>query len=118
MPLNSALFALSDPTRRALLHELSGSERQAGELADLFPVSRPAVAKHLRVLKEAGLVRAEKVGRCQIYRLNPGGLQEVEQWMEQASAMWENALTSFKRHAEGRNKHAKHSSNRRGNDNA
>ena len=102
MPLDSALFALSDPTRRALLTELAKTNWKAGELAELFPVSRPAVAKHLRVLKEAGLVRADKVGRCQIYRLNPRGLEEVERWMEQASSMWEDALGSFKRLAEGR----------------
>ncbi len=103
MSLDRSLMALSDPTRRSLVATLARRPCQAGELARLYPISRPAVAKHLRVLKEAGLVEAKRRGRCQIYGLTPGGLSEVQKWVDQASRMWDQALDNFKAFAEGTN---------------
>lgn len=74
--------AIADPTRRAILDSLRIKERPAGELATLFPMSRPAVSKHLRVLRTAGLIRERRVAQSRIYSLAPEPLREVEQWLE------------------------------------
>lgn len=74
--------------------------RRAGELASAFAVSRPAVSRHLRVLREAGLVEAKKVGRAQVYRLRPGGIAEARRWMEETGRFWDVTLESFRRHVE------------------
>lgn len=73
---------------------------RAGELASRFSVSRPAVSRHLRVLREAGLVEATKVGRAQVYRLRPGGIAEARRWMEETGRFWDSALEAFRRHVE------------------
>jgi DNA-binding transcriptional ArsR family regulator len=101
MGIDAALAALSDPTRRDLVEVLGRRPARAGDLAQRFPISRPAVSKHLRVLREAGLVDAEDQGRERIYYLVPHGLDEVKKWMDRASRMWDDALDSFKRYAEG-----------------
>ena len=74
--------------------------RRAGELASVFAVSRPAVSRHLRVLREAGLIEANKVGRAQVYRLRPGGIAEARRWMAETGRFWDVALDSFRRHVE------------------
>lgn len=73
--------ALADPTRRAILELLRKEPRRAGELAARFPVSRPAIAKHVRVLKRAGLIHATRAGTASIYALDPQRLAVVEQWL-------------------------------------
>lgn len=73
--------ALADPARREVLTALGVRELSAGEIAALFPVSRPAVSRHLRVLREAGLVRDELVGRRRVYRLEVSGLEPVTAWL-------------------------------------
>jgi DNA-binding transcriptional ArsR family regulator len=99
--VDRSLTALADPTRRALLGRLAHGPRRAGELAEGFPMSRPAVCKHLRVLKEAGLVKARKQGRKQVYRLAPPqGVEEARKVVEEVSRFWDIALQSFKRYAE------------------
>jgi len=100
MGIDAALAALSDPTRRDIVTALSGGPTRAGDLAQRFPISRPAVSRHLRVLKEAGLVDAEEQGRERVYYLVPRGLDEVRRYMDEASAMWDTALEAFKRFAE------------------
>jgi DNA-binding transcriptional ArsR family regulator len=100
MALDAALAALADPTRRRLLRLVGDRPRKAGELAEAFPVSRPAVSKHLRVLREAGLVEAEPSGRARVYRLTPGGLSEVRRWVEETGRFWDAALEAFRRHVE------------------
>lgn len=100
MSLDLAFAALSDPTRRKVVGLLGEGPRRAGELATAFPVSRPAVSKHLRVLREAGLVVAEKVGRAQVYRLRPGGIGEARRWMEKTGRFWDVSLDAFRRHVE------------------
>jgi DNA-binding transcriptional ArsR family regulator len=100
MSLDMAFAALADPTRRTLLERVSHGPRRAGDLARGFRMSRPAVSKHLRVLKEAGLVEAEKQGREQLYRLSPAGLREVKRSVEEMSRFWDEALASFKAYLE------------------
>lgn len=73
--------AVADPARREVLSALARGDLSAGELALLFPVSRPAVSRHLRVLREAGLVRDELVGRRRVYRLEVDGLVPVMAWL-------------------------------------
>ncbi len=101
MAVDAALAALSDPTRRELVEALGRGPTRAGDLAERFPISRPAVSKHLRVLREAGLVDAEEQGRERVYYLVPRGLDEVKRYMDRASTMWEETLDAFKRYAEG-----------------
>jgi DNA-binding transcriptional ArsR family regulator len=98
--IDRAFAALSDPTRRRILTLVARRPRQAGEIAERFPVSRPAVSKHLRVLREAGLVESRKVGRARVYQLHPRGLAEARRWMEDAGRFWDAALEAFRRHVE------------------
>jgi len=76
-----AFAAVADPARRDILSALARGDLSAGEVAALFPVSRPAISRHLRVLREAGLVRDELVGRRRVYRLDPAGLAPVTAWL-------------------------------------
>ena len=80
--LSMTLSALADPTRRAILDRLTGRGMAVSELAAGFAMSRPAVSKHLRVLRDARLVQEAKVGRQRIYRLTPDPLRVVSQWIE------------------------------------
>ena len=100
MSLDMAFAALADPTRRSILERVSHGPRRAGDLARGFRMSRPAVSKHLRVLREAGLVEADKRGREQLYRLSPPGLREVQRSVEEMSRFWDEALASFKAYVE------------------
>lgn len=92
--------AVADPTRREILDLLVGGERRAGEIADEFPVSRPAVSKHLRVLLEAELVERRKEGRRRVYRLNPEPLREVDAWISRYERFWRASLDRLKAHME------------------
>src|SRR5256885_7042876 len=78
----SAFHALADPTRRALLDLLRQGSRPAGQIARAFPVSRPAISKHLRQLRKAHLVVETRSGRHRLYRLNPEPLKAVDSWLE------------------------------------
>ena len=95
--------ALADPTRRTVLELLrETSVMTAGELASAFPeISRPAVSRHLRVLREAGLVTASQTGREWRYSLDPTPLAEVTQaWFAQFAPLWEESLRNLKRRTE------------------
>jgi DNA-binding transcriptional ArsR family regulator len=94
---SAALGALGDPTRRAIFECLAREPMAVGQLAELFPVSRPAVSQHLRVLKDAGLVTDDAVGTKRVYRVNSGGLQSIHAYLDQ---MWGQALAGFQRAAE------------------
>ncbi|GAA3390707.1 ArsR/SmtB family transcription factor [Cryptosporangium minutisporangium] len=74
--------ALADPVRREILTVLCAGEATVGAIAARFPVSRPAVSRHLRVLREAGLAEAEVRGQERVYRLRPGPLAEVDAWLQ------------------------------------
>jgi DNA-binding transcriptional ArsR family regulator len=73
--------AVADPTRRAMIERLRGAERSVTELSRPFRMSQPAVSQHLRVLREAGLVRERQAGRRRLYRLEPGPLHGVQEWV-------------------------------------
>jgi DNA-binding transcriptional ArsR family regulator len=91
---NSLAFAaLSDPTRRAIFEQLSNQPSAVGELALLFPVSRPAVSQHLKVLKAAGLVTDRSEGTRRVYRLDPSGIAELRAYLDR---FWSTALTAYK----------------------
>ena len=88
--------ALADPTRRAVLDLLRRGALPAGQIAREFPVSRPAISKHLRLLRRARLVEERREGRHRLYRLNAEPLRGVEEWLEQYRAFWQTSLTSLK----------------------
>ena len=90
-----ALAALADPTRRALVALLARGELAAGELAVRFPVSRPAISRHLRVLREAGLVRSRVEGRRRLYSLDPRPLRELDDWLEPYRDLWAQRLDAL-----------------------
>ena len=114
VPENVAVFAaIADPTRRAILYRLATGEVPAGQIAAAFPISRPAVSKHLRILRQAALVQEERRGRRRLYRLNPQPLREVDHWLEQYRVFWSKALASLKRHVEAHLQEENHESNRK-----
>ena len=88
--------ALADPTRRAVLDLLRRGAQPAGQIASAFPVSRPAISKHLRLLRRAHLVREHREGRNRIYRLNPQPLRAVDSWIEQYRVFWAASLNNLK----------------------
>jgi DNA-binding transcriptional ArsR family regulator len=85
--------ALGDPNRRAIIELLAGGDRSVQELADALPISRPAVSRHLRLLKEAGLVVEEPRGTRRIYRLDDQGVDEVRRYLER---VWGEAAARFR----------------------
>jgi DNA-binding transcriptional ArsR family regulator len=91
--------ALADPTRRAILERLARGPRAVGELAGEFPVSRPAVSQHLKVLKDAGLVSDERDGNRRLYRVDPRGIEAMRAYFD---SFWSDALAAFKEAAERR----------------
>jgi DNA-binding transcriptional ArsR family regulator len=84
--------ALADPTRRVIIESLSTGERSFGELAEQFEMSRPAVSQHLKVLRETGLVTARRDAQRRIYRLNTGGLAEIDDWLDKVRNFWAEHL--------------------------
>jgi DNA-binding transcriptional ArsR family regulator len=96
--------ALGDPTRRELLRQLSGGDRSVSELAATLPISRPAVSRHLRVLREAGLVDEVPRGTRRIYHLQEQGIEAVRAYVEQ---VWGDAATRFRLTAENTRKRAR-----------
>ena len=96
--------ALADPTRRGILELLrDNGERTAGDIADAFPaISRPAVSRHLRVLRESGIVVAEQVGREWRYTIDGAVLARTyRDWFERFAPLWEQSLERLKRNVEG-----------------
>src|SRR5271169_4824398 len=92
--------ALADPTRRAVLDLLRRGSQPAGQIAEAFPVSRPAISKHLRLLRSAHLVREHREGRHRIYQLNPDPLRAVDSWIEQYRVFWAASLNNLKAYVE------------------
>src|SRR4051794_41103383 len=91
--VGAVFAALSEPTRRALVAQLTQGEKPVSELAQQFDVSLPAISQHLKVLKEAGLVTARREGRQQIYAFRPEALDEALEWMRQhAEQFWRSKL--------------------------
>ena len=96
-PAGDPFEALGDPNRRAIVELLGAGERSVGELAEALPISRPAVSRHLRLLKEAGLVVEEAQGTRRIYRLHVDGVEAVEAYL---TNIWGEAVARFRLLAE------------------
>jgi len=95
--MEAALKAIAEPRRRAILQLVRDDERTAGQIAEAFEVTRPAISQHLRVLKEAGLVAERRDGTRRFYRACPEGLRDVQRFLEE---FWEGALRRLKAAAE------------------
>ncbi len=92
--------AIADPTRRAILDRLRAGPARAGALAADFRLSRPAVSKHIKVLRDARLVTHQRSGRERVYRLDPVPLQRVAGWVEGYRAFWHSSFSNLKRYLE------------------
>ena len=93
-------FARGEAVRLRIVNRLAEGPATAGELAEPFNISRPAISRHLRVLREAGIARAEVRGREWWYTLEPGTLSEVQTYLEQVKQMWRTTLGAFKTYVE------------------
>ena len=98
--IEQKFFALGDPARFAIVKRLASGSQSAGELAAPFNISRPAISRHLRVLREAGIARAEVRGREWHYSLDPATFQDVGNWAEELQQMWSQALIALKEYIE------------------
>jgi DNA-binding transcriptional ArsR family regulator len=96
--------ALADDTRLRILDALAEREMTAGEIAEMFPVSRPAISRHLRVLREAGLVQARGDAQRRIYRIDPRPLHEIDRWLERYRRLWTSRLDALERHLNAKTK--------------
>lgn len=101
--LDETLAALADPTRREIVEFLRSERRRPGEIADTLGVSRTALSRHLRVLRDAGLIDEEvdaRDARSRFLQLDPGPLSELQTWLDEVSAFWTDQLDAFVAHAE------------------
>jgi DNA-binding transcriptional ArsR family regulator len=97
--LDEWMPALADPTRRRIIELLADSPRTASNIHDAFPIAAPAVSRHIRVLREAGLIVEHGVPgdkRVRLYALSPEPIGELSRWLEQLSRGWQDQLDSFK----------------------
>jgi DNA-binding transcriptional ArsR family regulator len=99
----TAVEALAQPTRRRILDLLRDGERPVGELVDRLGVSQPAVSKHLRVLREVGLVGVRSDAQRRLYRVRPEPLEELDAWLAPYRRMWSQSLDALERHLDERN---------------
>lgn len=93
--MDAVMQALADQSRRMVLEILRDHPATAGELADALPIARPGVSRHLRVLREAGLVNVRHEAQRRIYSLRPDALREVDQWLENYRGLWQNRLDAL-----------------------
>jgi DNA-binding transcriptional ArsR family regulator len=101
--LDRTLAALADPHRRAVVDILRAGPRRAGELASLSGLSAPAMSRHLRTLRESGLVEEAHDGfdaRVRVYALKAGAMSDLRTWLDETERMWAGQLTAFKGHLE------------------
>jgi DNA-binding transcriptional ArsR family regulator len=108
-----AFSALADPTRRAVLDLLRHGSLPAGRIAAAFPVSRPAISKHLRILRRAHLVRERREGRRRLYQLNAEPLRAVHSWLNQYRMFWQMNLADLKAFVEAEHANEKSSARTR-----
>jgi DNA-binding transcriptional ArsR family regulator len=90
-----ALAVLAEPTRQRIVELLAEGERSAGEIASHFETSRPGISRHLRVLREHGLVRAREDAQRRLYSLDPGPLEELDEWLQRYRRFWSNRLDAL-----------------------
>ena len=103
--VDRVFHALSDPTRRSVVELLGSRPHRAGELAAATRTSPPAMSRHLRVLLDAGIAtdeRPKEDARARVFRLRPGSMRAVNEWLEQLQTEWDAQLRSFQRHVERR----------------
>jgi DNA-binding transcriptional ArsR family regulator len=93
--MEAVLRALSDESRRTMLEALTEGPATAGELAALLPIARPGVSRHLRVLREAGLVEFRQEAQRRVYGLRPEALAEVDEWLGRYRALWQQRLDAL-----------------------
>ena len=93
--MEATLRALADESRRTVLGALSRGPSTVGELATLLPIARPGVSRHLRVLRETGLVEVRQVAQRRIYSLRPEPLAELDEWLRPYRALWEQRLNAL-----------------------
>jgi DNA-binding transcriptional ArsR family regulator len=98
MNLDTAYAALADPTRRAILTRLALGEATVGKIAEPFPISGPAISRHLKVLEEAQLIARTRNGQQLICRLNPEGLKTAQEWLDHYRAFWTGAFDRLEIH--------------------
>lgn len=91
----NALEALAEPTRRRIVELLADQERSAGEIAAHFQSSRPGISRHLRVLREQGLVRTRGDGQRRLYSLDPGPLRDLDEWLQTYRRFWDSRLDAL-----------------------
>jgi DNA-binding transcriptional ArsR family regulator len=96
--LDTALSALADPTRRAILARLALGEANVGELAAPFSISGPAISRHLKVLEKARLISRRRQAQHWICSLNPTGLKSAQEWLDHYRAFWSGALDRLDAH--------------------
>ena len=100
-PVSDGLFkAIADPSRRMILDLLAVRDLPLNRIEERFKISRPAIIKHMRVLKSANLVKTRRQGRQTIHRLNSPPLQEVKDWLSHFEVFWDQSLARLKQHVE------------------
>ena len=99
MDYETAIAALADPSRRAIVDRLRDGPAPVGAIADGLPISRPAVSQHLRVLSDAGLLTATADGTRRLYALSPDGVAALRAWLD---TLWTDAMTAFAEAAKDR----------------
>lgn len=105
--VDTTLAALADPARRRVIELLGQSPRRAGELADALDLPAPAMSRHLRMLRESGLVEEahpEFDARVRIYTLKDGAMTDLKKWLAETERMWASQLSAFKTHIEKKRK--------------
>jgi DNA-binding transcriptional ArsR family regulator len=96
--MDAAFAALADPTRRRMIELLRGAELSAGDIERGVQISQPSASKHLKALREAGLVRMRKDAQRRLYRLDPAPLAALDAWLEPYRAFWSDRLDALERH--------------------
>ena len=93
--MEASLRAIADDSRRTMLEALAEGPATAGELAAMLPIARPGVSRHLRVLREAGLVEVRQEAQRRVYTLRPNPLTEINDWLSRYLALWEHRLDAL-----------------------
>jgi DNA-binding transcriptional ArsR family regulator len=100
MTWTAVLEAIAEPTRRRILDAVRGSERSVGDLVEIIGMHQPGVSRHLKVLRDAGLVEVRREAQRRLYRLRPEPLKEMDEWLEPYRAEWADRLDALERHLE------------------
>lgn len=98
MTSTAVLGAIAEPTRRLILDAVRDGERSVGDLVEIVGMHQPGVSRHLKVLRDAGLVTVRRDAQRRLYRLRPEPLKELDDWLEPYRAEWANRLDALERH--------------------